>query len=324
MKFFRVFRFIFAALLSALTLQVSAQSFPSRPVTIVVPFPAGGALDTVARALAEEMRKTLGQPVVVDNKAGAGGTVGSAMAARATPDGYTILLGSVATHAIAPGLYSNLPYDPLKDFVPITQLTSGPLVLAVPSQVKAQSVEALVADAKERPGALNYASTGNGTAVHLAGEMFKSATGINTQHIAYKGGPQAMTAMLAGEVAYVIANTQLVMPFIQSGKMRGLAVTGDKRSDALPELRTMKEAGISGVDIVTWFGLFAPGGTPADVIERLNADALRALSTESVKKQLAALGDYPVGTSVADFTTFVRAEHERWVNVVKTAGIKVD
>lgn len=324
MKSFGVFRFIAAALLSALTLHVSAQSFPSRPVTIVVPFPAGGALDTVARALAEEMRKTLGQPVVVDNKAGAGGTVGSAMAARATPDGYTILLGSVATHAIAAGLYANLPYDPLKDFAPITQLTSGPLVLAVPDQVKVQSVEELVAAAKEKPGAFNYASTGNGTAVHLAGEMFKAAAGVNTQHIAYKGGPQAMTAMLAGEVTYVIGNTQLVMPFIKSGKMRGLAVTGDKRADALPELRTFNEAGISGVDIVTWFGLFAPAGTPADVIDRLNADALKALSSESVKKQLATLGDYPVGTSVADFTTFVRAEHERWVNVVKTAGVKVD
>ncbi|MBA4263500.1 MAG: hypothetical protein C0453_00335 [Comamonadaceae bacterium] len=324
MKSFGVFRSIAAALLSALTLQVSAQNFPSRPVTIVVPFPAGGALDTVARALAEEMRKTLGQPVVVDNKAGAGGTVGSSQVARATPDGYTILLGSVATHAIAAGLYSQLPYDPLKDFMPITQLTSGPLVLAVPAQVKVQTVEELVAAAKEKPGAFNYASTGNGTAVHLAGEMFKSATGINTQHIAYKGGPQAMTAMLAGEVTYVIGNTQLVMPFIQSGKMRALAVTGDKRADALPELRTFKEAGISGVDIVTWFGLFAPAGTPADVVDRLNADALKALSTESVKKQLAMLGDYPVGTSVADFTTFVRTEHERWVNVVKTAGVKIE
>ncbi len=324
MKSFGVYRFIGAALLSALAFQVSAQSFPSKTVTIVVPFPAGGALDTVARALAEEMRKTLGQAVVVDNKAGAGGTVGSSMVARANPDGHTLLLGSVATHAIASGLYAKLPYDPLKDFAPISQITGGPLVLAVPEQVKFRSVEELVIAAKERPGAFNYASTGNGTAVHLAGEMFKSAAGINTQHIAYKGGPQAMTAMLAGEVTYIIGNTQLVLPFIQSGKMHALAVTGDKRAEALPELPTFKEAGIPGVDIVTWFGLFAPAGTPKDVIERLNADAVKALSKESVRKQLATLGDYPVGTSVADFTTFVRTEHARWVNVVKTAGVKAD
>lgn len=317
-------RFFTAIALMACAFQASAETFPSKVVTIVVPFPAGGALDTVARSIAEEMRKTLAQPIIVENRAGAGGTVGSALVARAAPDGYTILLGSVATHAIAAGLYSKLPYDPIKDFSPITQLTGAPLVLAVPDQLKVGSVEELVAAAKKQPGALNYASTGNGTAVHLAGELFKDAAGIKVEHIPYKGGPQATTAMLAGDVAYMIGNTQLVLPFIRSGKMRGLAVTGKKRIDAMPELRTLEEAGVPGVDITTWFGLFAPAGTPRNVVDRLNAEAVKALSTDAVKRQLAALGDSPVGTSVDDFSAFVRSEHKRWVSVIHAAGIKLD
>jgi tripartite-type tricarboxylate transporter receptor subunit TctC len=316
---------IFAAIAMATCgFRASAETFPAKPVTIVVPFPAGGALDTVARSLAEEMRKTLDQPIIVENKAGAGGTVGSALVARAAPDGYTILLGSVATHAIAAGLYSKLPYDPIKDFSPITQLTGAPLVLAVPEQLKVSSVEELIAAAKKQPGTFNYASTGNGTAVHLAGELFKDAAGIKVEHIPYKGGPQATTAMLAGDVAFMIGNTQLVLPFIRSGKMRGLAVTGKKRLDALPELRTLEESGVSGVDITTWFGFFAPAGTPRNVINRLNSEAVKALSTDAVKRQLTALGDHPVGTSVDDFSAFVRSEHQRWVSVTNAAGIRLD
>lgn len=303
---------------------VMANTFPSKTITIVVPFPAGGALDLVARALAEEMRKSLPQPIIVDNKAGAGGTVGSASVARAAPDGHTILLGSVATHAIASGLYTKLPYDPIADFAPISQLTSGPLVLAASSQLGVNSVEALVAAAKKQPGTINYASTGNGTAVHLAGELFKNAAGIQSQHVPYRGGPQATTAMLAGEVGYIIGNTQLVLPHIQSGRLRGLAVTGTKRLEALPELRTLSEAGIAGVDVVTWFGLFAPAGTPRAIVDRLNAEAVKALASPAVKQQLATLGDYPVGTSVDDFAAFVRTEHKRWTEVVKAAGVKIE
>lgn len=278
----------------------------------------------MARSLAEEMRKTLSQPVIVENKAGAGGTVGSTSVARATPDGYTILLGSVATHAIAAGLYAKLPYDPIADFAPISQITSGPLVLVASEQFKINSVEELIAAAKRQPGLLNYASTGNGTALHLAGELFKSATGIQVQHIPYRGGAQATTAMLASEVDFIIGNTQLVIPHIRAGKLRGLAVTGTKRLDALPDLPTLAEAGVSGVDIVTWFGLFAPAGTPRAVVDRLNAEAIKALATDSVKQQLATLGDYPVGTSVDEFSAFVRSEHKRWVDVVKAAGVKID
>jgi tripartite-type tricarboxylate transporter receptor subunit TctC len=320
----RFLRHTFALLLALPAAWAAAQDYPTKPVTIVVPFPAGGALDTVARGLAEQMRTDLGQPVIVDNRAGAGGTVGSGTVARAAPDGYTILLGSVATHAIAAGLYPKLPYDPIGDFAPITQLTGSPLVLAASPQFKAANVTELVAAAKAQPGKINYASTGNGTAVHIAGEAFRKAAGIDVLHVPYKGGPQATTALLAGESSYMLANPQLVLSFIQAGKLKALAVTGASRLEALPNVPTLKEAGVPGVEVTTWFGLWAPKGTPQLVIERLNAAARKALATAEVKRQLDAQGDGPVGSSVADFSAFTRAEHKYWVAFVQSAGIKVD
>ncbi len=302
----------------------AAQTYPSKPITLVVPFPAGGALDAVARPMAEGMRKILGQTVIVENVPGAGGTVGTGNVARAAPDGYTILLGSVATHAIAAGIYSKLSYDPVAGFAPISQLTRGPLVLAVAPQFAVGSVRELVAAAKASPGKINYASTGNGTALHVAGELFKSAAGIDVQHIPYRGGGQAMTALLAGEVSYIIGNTQLVRPMIASGKIKGLAVTGSQRLAALPNLPTFAEAGTPGVDVVTWFGLFAPAGTPPGIVQQLNQAATAALKDESVQRSLATMGDESVGSSVADFSAFVRSEHQRWVQITRSAGIKID
>jgi tripartite-type tricarboxylate transporter receptor subunit TctC len=318
-----------ARLAAICTLAISAttagaQAFPSKPISLVVPFPAGGALDAVARPMAEGMRKTLGQPVVVVNVPGAGGTVGTGNVARAAPDGYTILLGSVATHAIAAGIYAKLSYDPIAGFAPITQLTRGPLVLAVAPQFAAGSVGELVAAAKARPGTINYASTGNGTALHLAGELFKAAAGIDVQHIPYSGGGQAMTALLAGEVSYIIGNSQLVKPMISAGKIRGLAVTGEQRLAAMPDLPTFAQAGTPGVDVVTWFGLFAPSGTPPEIVQRLNTAATAALKDETVQRSLATLGDESVGSSVSDFAAFVRSEHQRWVQITRSAGVKID
>lgn len=316
---------LFAACAFAITATAApAQTFPSKPITLVVPFPAGGALDAVARPMAEAMRKTLGQPVVVENVAGAGGTVGTGNVARAAPDGYTILLGSVATHAIAAGIYAKLPYDPIASFVPISQLTRGPLVLAAGPQVKSGTVGDLVAAAKSSPGTINYASTGNGTALHVAGELFKSAAGIAVQHVPYRGGGQAMTALMAGEVSYIIGNTQLVMPLISGGKIKALAVTGDRRLAALPDVPTFTQAGIPGVDVVTWFGLFAPAGTSPEIVRQLNTSASAALKSEAVQQSLATIGDEAVGSSVADFATFVKAEHQRWVQITRSAGIKVE
>ncbi|MFZ9639601.1 MAG: Bug family tripartite tricarboxylate transporter substrate binding protein [Hylemonella sp.] len=316
-------RIALTLILSLLGFCSMAQNFPSKPVTIVVPFPAGGALDTVARAIAEQMRVDLGQAVIVDNKAGAGGTVGSALVARAMPDGHTILLGSVATHAIAAGIYPKLAYDPVGDFVPITQLTSSPLVLTVSPKFSVANVNELIAHAKSRPGKVNFASTGNGTALHIAGEVFSMAAGINVIHIPYKGGPQATTALLASEVDYILANPQLVMALIQSGKLQSLAVTGKQRLTNLPMVPTLNEAGVAGVDVTTWFGLWAPKNTPMPIVERINASARKALASAEVRHKLEGQGDLPVGSSVEEFATFARAEYKYWLSFVQSAGIKL-
>jgi tripartite-type tricarboxylate transporter receptor subunit TctC len=297
-------------------------AFPSKPVTIVVPFPAGGALDIVARALAEEMRKPLGQPVIVDNRAGAGGTVGSALVARAAPDGHTLLLGSVATHAIGPGVYRNLTYDALKDFAPITQVTASPLLLASSATLNVKTLAELLAAARAQPGKLNYASTGNGTAVHLAGAMLQSAAGLDVVHVPYKGGPQAINALITGEAAFMVVNVELVLPQVAGGKARALAVTGNRRLAILPEVPTMGEAGLNGVDATTWFGLFAPAGTPKDVVDRLQRDAATAL--RSLKDNFAKQGDEVIGSTPDEFAAHVRAEHAKWGKLIRDLGVKIE
>ncbi|MBL8324546.1 MAG: tripartite tricarboxylate transporter substrate binding protein [Rubrivivax sp.] len=297
-------------------------AFPAKPITMVVPFPAGGALDIVARALAEEMRKHLGQTVVVDNRAGAGGTVGSAAVARAPGDGYTLLFGSVATHAIGPGVYRSLSYDPLKDFAPITQVTASPLLLASSATLSAKSAAELLAAARAQPGKLNYASTGNGTAVHLAGAMLQNAARLDVVHVPYKGGPQAVNALLTGEAAYMVVNIELVLPQVQAGKARALAVTGKRRLASLPDVPTFDELGITGVDATTWFGLFAPAGTPREVVDRLQRDA--ATSLRSLRDHLARSGDEAIGSTPDEFAAHVRAEHAKWGKLIKDLGVKID
>ena len=297
-------------------------AYPSRPIMIVVPFPAGGALDIVARALAKEMTTLGGQPVIVENRAGAAGTIGSATVAKANPDGYTLLFGSLATHALGPALYPKIQYDALKDFAPITQVTSAPLVFASSTLIPATSLAQLIALAKNKPGTLNYASTGIGTADHLASALFASTAGIDALHVPYKGGAEAKTALITGEASYTITNVQLALPQIQAGKLRALAVTGPRRLAILPDTPTLSEAGTSGVEVTTWFGLFAPANTPADVVNRLNRDALTALKT--LREKLLAQGDEPVGSTPAQFTEFVAAEHRKWGAVVRNANIKFE
>lgn len=309
-------------LLAACGVAVAQTAYPSKPVTLVVPFPAGGALDIVARALAEEMRKQLGQTVVVDNRAGAGGTVGSGLVARAAPDGYTLLLGSVATHAIAPGVYRNLSYDALKDFAPITQVTASPLLLASSATLNVKTLPELLAAARAQPGKLNYGSTGNGTAVHLAGAMLQSAARLDVVHVPYKGGPQAVNALITGEAAFMVVNVELVLPQVLGGKARALAVTGSRRLAALPDVPTMGEAGVSGVDASTWFGLFAPAGTPKEVVDRLQRDAATAL--RALKEQFARQGDEAIGSTPDEFAAHVRAEHAKWGKLIKDLGVKID
>ena len=301
---------------------MSQSAFPSKPVTIIVPFPAGGALDIVARLLAKEMAPLLGQPVVVDNRPGAAGTVGSAIVAKAMPDGYTLLFGSLATHALGPALYPKIQYDALKDFSPITQVTSAPLVFASSAKIPATSVGEVIALAKSKPGTLNYASSGIGTADHLAGALFAAATGIDVVHVPYKGGAEAKTALITGESSYTITNVQLALPQIQAGSLRALAVTGPRRLAILPDTPTMAEAGITGVEVTTWFGLFAPANAPVDVVNRLSRDAQTAL--KSMREKLLAQGDEPVGSTPAQFAEFVSSEHRKWAKVVRDANIKLD
>ena len=297
-------------------------AFPSKPVTLVVPFPAGGALDVVARALAEEMRKHLGQPVIVENRAGAGGTVGSGFVARAVPDGHTILFGSVATHAIASGLYAKLTYDALKDFAPVMQITSSPLLVTSSTKLNASTLAELIATAKGQPGKLNFGSTGNGTAVHLAGEVLKASAGIDALHVPYKGGPDAILALINGDTAFMVTNLELALPQVRGGKVRALAVTGSRRIAALPDVPTLREAGVAGTEVTTWFGLFAPAGTPKAVVDRLQRDA--ATSLQDLAKRSVVPADEAVGSTPEQFTAFVQAEHAKWGKVVKDLGLKLD
>lgn len=310
---------VFAALAAP---AIGQSAYPSRPVTMVVPFPAGGALDIVARVLAKEMSTLGGQPVIVENRPGAAGTIGSATVAKANPDGYTLLFGSLATHALGPALYPKIQYDALKDFAPITQVTSAPLVFASSALIPANSLAQLIALAKSKPGKLNYASTGIGTADHLAGALFASTAGIDALHVPYKGGAEAKTALITGEASYTITNVQLALPQIQAGKLRALAVTGPRRLAVLPDTPTLSEAGTTGVEVTTWFGLFAPANTPSDVVNRLNRDAVTALKI--MREKLIAQGDEPVGSTPAQFAEFVASEHHKWGTVVRNANIKFE
>ena len=313
---------LLVGLLAACSAAMAQPAYPSKPVTLVVPFPPGGALDIVARALADEMRKHLGQPVIVENRAGAGGTLGSGVVARAAPDGYTVLLGSVATHAIAPGLYRKLAYDALKDFVPITQVTRSPLLVASSAKLNVATLPELIAAARAQPGKLNYASTGNGTAVHLAGEMLKSTANLDVVHVPYKGGSEAITALMTGESAYMVVNVELVLPQVRGGKARALAVTGPRRLPILPDVPTLREAGFAGAEVTTWFGLFAPAGTPRAVVDRLQHDA--AASLQTLTANFAAQGDEAVGSTPDQFAEFVRAEHAKWGKVINDFGVKIE
>ena len=260
--------------------------------------------------------------MVVDNRPGAGGTIGSATVARALPDGYTLLFGSIATHAIAPAVYPKLTYNALKDFSPITQVSTTSLVLASSARLPVNSVGQLIALAKSKPGVLNYASTGKGTSDHLAGALFAGASNIDVVHIPYKGGAEANLALVSGESSFFIANAQAVIAQIKAGNLKALAVTGPRKLGAFPEAPTLAEAGVPGVEITTWFGLFAPANTPTDVVNRLNRDAQLAL--KNLRDSLVAQGVEPAPSTPAQFAEFLSQEHRKWDKVVRDANIKLE
>ena len=314
----------------AVTTTVAAQSaWPGRPVRIVVPFAPGGTTDILARAVAPELSRAFGQTFVVDNRPGAGGNLGADIVAKAAPDGYTLLMGTVGTHGINKSLYSKLPFDPRKDFAPITLVAGVPNVMEMNAdtarKLGIQTVQDFIQYARAHPGQLNMASSGSGTSIHLAGELFKSMTGIFMTHIPYSGSGPALLGLLSGQVDVMFDNLPSSMPQIKSGKLKAFAVTSSQRSAAMPDLPTIEEAGkLKGFEASSWFGLFAPAGTPPEIVARIQAEVTKSLGTPAIKEKLLAQGAIPGGNTSAEFAQMVDSEIKKWAVVVKVSGAKVD
>lgn len=308
-----------ALLLAALP--ASAQTFPDRPITMVVPFAAGGSTDIVARLVAAKMAEGLGQQVIVENRAGAGGNVGAAAVAKGKPDGYLILMGTVATHALNPAMMgAKMPYDPVKDFAPISLLAVVPNVLIVAPTFPPNNVKELIETLKKNPGKYSYASSGLGTPLHLSGEMFKSMTGTDMVHVPYRGSGPALTDLMAGQVQIQFDNLPSASELIKAGRVKGLAVTTKDRAASMPDLPTMAEAGIPGYETYTWNALFAPPGTPADVVARLNAEANKALADANVQARMKDYSATVVGSTPEKLAEHVKAELAKWEPIVKASG----
>ena len=299
-----------------------AQSWPSKPIRLIVPFTPGGSQDVIGRLFAQKAGDTLGQQIVVENKAGAGGQIATQEVARSAPDGYTLLLSTGAQMAIEPSLRPNVGYAPLKDFVHVIHLADAPLVLLAVPALPVSNARELIAYSKANPGKINTASTGNGTYTHLTLELFKNATGADLTHIAYKGAAPAFTDMLAGQVQTMFTTTASAQPYTSTNRLKALAVTSKKRSPLLPATATFAEQGVPQLDVSVWIGIAAPAGTPPAVVERLSAGFNKALASPEVKEKLAALGTDPVGGTSEAFTQFVRDDTERWSKIIAAAGVK--
>jgi tripartite-type tricarboxylate transporter receptor subunit TctC len=301
-----------------------AQPYPSKPIRIVVPFPAGGVADVYSRIIGARLTEAWGQPVVVENRTGAGGNIGAEAVAKSAPDGYTLVMGSVGTHAVNVSLFAKLPYDPVADFAPIALVAEADALLVVHPSVPARTVPELIALARSKPGALSYASAGPGTASHLAGELFKSMAKVDMLHIPYKGNSPAITDLLAGQTALLFATMPTVLPQARAGKLRALATCGVVRAAATPELPTVAEAALPGFDVTNWIGLFAPAGTPADIVARLNAEVLRTMQSAEMQGRLVGEGARFVPTTPVQFGAYVKAEIAKWAPVVKLSGARAD
>lgn len=298
-------------------------TYPSKQIRLVIPYPPGGPTDLTARVVAADMSATLGQSVVADNRPGASGMIGAEMVARAEPDGYTIL-ANASLHVINPFVYPDMRFDALKDFVPITQLAAVPLVLVVPMSLPVTNLKELVEYGRKNPGKLNFGSSGNASAQQLAGESFKIAAGIEMQHVPYKGSSPALADLVGGQIQLMFDSMPSAMPFIKAGKLRAIAVTTLKRAQALPELPTVAESGYPGFDIATWYGYWAPKGTPAPIVEKLAAAASQALKKQSVIDQYAGMGAEPVGSTPAEFAKYNQTEMVKWGEIVRKSGAKAN
>jgi len=315
---------LLALLAAAMSVPVGAQAYPSRPVKLVVPFPPGGSLDITGRLIAQRLSEMWGQAVVVENKPGAGGNIGADFVAKSPPDGYTILLGALSTHAVNPNLYAKMPYDAVKDFAPITLIAITPNVLVVNAAAPVNNVKEFIAWTKANPGKLAFGSGSNGSAGHLAGELYKVETGTDAVHIPFKGGAPATQALLAGDTQFMFDNLANAMAQVKAGKLKALAVTTAQRSPLVPELPTMAEAGLPGFDISTWYGLFAPAGTPAAIVGKWNADVTKILTTPDVRAKLMADGAEPAPDTPEQFAQMISRELAKYARIIKASGAKVD
>ncbi|MBB5223576.1 tripartite-type tricarboxylate transporter receptor subunit TctC [Amaricoccus macauensis] len=312
-----------AAALAAVALPAAAQDYPTQPVTLVIPFAAGGSTDVVGRIIAERMAQELGQQVVVENRAGAGGSLGAGTVARAAPDGYTILMGTVATHALNPLILAQSPYDPVKDFAPVSLLIIVPNVLAVNPELPVKTVQELIDLAKEKPGELAYASSGNGTPLHLSGELFKSMAGVDIEHVPYQGSGPALTDVIGNQVPIIFDNLPSASAHIKSGTLRALGVTTAERAPSFPDVPTIAET-LPGYETYTWNALFAPAGTPPEIVAKLNAAALAAVADPKVAERMDEFSAQIVGSSPEELAAHVEAEMAKWKPVVEGANIKAD
>jgi len=313
-----------AALLALPCHDAQAQAYPAKPIRIIVPSPPGDGSDLMARAIGDKLALAWNTPVVVDNRMGAGGRVGAEAAAKAAPDGYTLIMGNAGSHGINAALYADLPYDIERDFAPITQVMRAPNVLVVSPALPAANVRELIALFKANPGKYSYGSGGNGSSAHLSAELFKSMAGVDVVHVPYKGASPALTDVIAGRVAMFIGNLPPAMPHIKSGNVRALAVTTAQRSALVPDIPTLAESGLPGFETVAWFGLFAPAGTPKPILDKLQAEVARIVREPEIRERMTALGGEPVGNSPEAFAAIVKGDVAKWKKVVKDANVHVD
>ena len=315
---------LFVMVISFLPVTVLAEVYPSKPIRIVAPFPPGGPADILSRIIGHKLSQSWGQQVIVDNRPGAGGNIGADLVAKAAPDGYTLLLGFVGTHAINASLYAKMPYDNVKDFEPVSQIAAVTIVLVVHPSVPASSIKELIALAKSKPGQLTFGSPGNGTPQHLAGQLFNTMAGVDMLHVPYKGAVPALTDLLGGQLSMIFSSMPPALPLVKTGKIRALGVTSATRSPAASDIPTISESGLPGYEVKNWYGILAPRGTPKEIVSKLNAEIVKILNMPDVKESLAVQGAEPVSGTPEQFAAYIKEETEKWAKIVKYSGARLD